>query len=114
MDIEGNPMIEEVISLGGLKIQVWHDDFQHALDGHPEVTLERVKNALKKPHSVIESKHSRNACLFYTIECVDEYSNEKIYFCVVVAVLGSGIGKMETAYETTYMKSGKVLHGKGE
>jgi hypothetical protein len=114
MENEGNPMIEEVASLGGLKIQIWHNDFQHALDGHPEVTLDRVKGALRSPIAVIETKHSKNACLFYTIECVDEKTKEKTFFCVVVAVLGSGIGKLETAYETTYMKSGKVLHGKGE
>jgi hypothetical protein len=112
--IWGYPMIEEISGIGGLKIQIWQDDFQHALDGHPEVTLDRVKIALQSPLAVIESKHSKNACLFYTLEGVDEKTKERTYFCVVVAVLGGGVGKMETAYETTYMKSGKVLHGKEE
>ena len=107
-----NTLIEEVISLGTLKIQIWQEDFQHALDGHPEVTLDRVRNVLQQPMKVVESKHSKNACLFYSMECTDEITKEKTYFCVVVAVTGSGEGKLETAYETTYIKTGKIIFGK--
>ncbi len=109
-----NLLIEEVGSVGGLKIQIWHEDFQHALDGHPEVTLDRIRGVLQQPIKVVESKHSRNSCLFYSVEMTDEKTGEKSYFCVVVAVIGSGTGKMETAYETTYMKSGRVIFEEGK
>lgn len=46
MATEENVLIDEVSSVGGLRIQVWHEDFQHALDGHPEVTIERVRTVL--------------------------------------------------------------------
>jgi len=114
MATEENVLIEEVGSVGGLRIQIWHEDFQHALEGHPEVTLDRVRAVLAEPAKVIESKHSRNACLFYSLELVNELTGEKTYFCVVVAVIGSGAGKMETAYETTYLKNGRVMFQKGK
>jgi len=107
-------LIEEVVSIGGLKIQIWSEDFQHALEGHPEVTLDNVRTVLQQPVRVVESKHSKNACLFYSFEDVNEQTGEKHYFCVVVAVIGSGIGKMETAYQTTFMKFGKVIFEKGK
>lgn len=111
---EENGLVEEIDGAGGLRIQVWHEDFQHALEGHPEVTIERVRGALKAPFKVVESKHSKRACLFYSLEFRDEATDEARYFCVVVGVLGDGKGKMETAYETTYVKKGKVLFERGE
>jgi len=78
------------------------------------VTIERIRNALKDPLKVIESKHSKRACLFYSVEFKDEKTGEPLYFCAVVAVLGDGKGKLETAYETTYIKKGTVLFEKGE
>jgi hypothetical protein len=114
MATEENVLIEEVSSVGNLRIQIWHEDFQHALEGHPEVTLERVRAVLADPARVVESRHSRNACLFYSFELVDELTGEKTYFCVEVAVIGDGKGKMETAYETTYMKNGRVIFEKGK
>ncbi|MFP5492895.1 MAG: hypothetical protein ACLGG0_15440, partial [Bacteriovoracia bacterium] len=39
-------LIETVKSKGGLEIEVWDIDFQHALLGHPEVTLERIRATL--------------------------------------------------------------------
>ena len=110
MDLEDdNELIEEVVAVGGLKIQIWRADLQHALDGHPEVTLDRVRVALRDPLKVIKSKTSHRVCLFYAFESQDEQSGERIYFCTVVGVIRDGIGKMETAYETTYIKTGEVL-----
>lgn len=105
-------LIEEIDTQQGLKIQIWDVDFQHALDGHPEVSIERIREALKDPITVVKSKKSNRACLFYNLEFEEDPEFGKIYFCVVVGVLGSGAGKMETAYETTFVKSGKVLFNK--
>lgn len=114
MDIrdEEAKLIEEVETDQGLKIQIWDVDFQHALEGHPEVTIERIKKSLKSPIKVVQSKKSNRACLFYNLEIENDPEFGTIYFCVVVGVLGDGKGKMETAYETTYMKSGTVLFEK--
>ena len=106
-----NKLIEEIDAIGGLKIQIWTDDFQHALDGHPEVSIEAVRKTVKDPIKVIESKKSNRACLFYSMES-EAKNGEKIYFCVVISVLGEGKGKMETAYETTAIKNGKIIHEK--
>ena len=106
-----NTLIEIVKSVGNLKIEIWTSDFQHALDGHPEVTLEKNKTALKDPFKVIESKKSSRVCLFYSIPIVDATFGQ-IYFAVVVGVTGAGKGKLETAYETTFIKSGTVLWSK--
>jgi hypothetical protein len=107
-----NSLIETIDAAAGLEIQIWTSDFQHALEGHPEVSLERVRNALRNPIKVIKSKKSNRVCLFYSLEVQDEQFGT-IYFCVVVGVLGKGVGKLETAYETTYIKSGDVLLDKG-
>jgi hypothetical protein len=109
---DDNSLIETVEAEAGLEIQIWTSDFQHALEGHPEVTLEKVRTALKNPIKVIKSKKSNRVCLFYSLEVQDEHFG-KIYFCVVVGVTGKGRGKMETAYETTYIKDGDVLLEKG-
>lgn len=114
MDIsdEEAKLIEEVETEQGLKIQIWDVDFQHALEGHPEVTIERIKASLKKPIKVVQSKKSNSACLFYNLEIENDPDFGMIYFCVVVRVLGDGKGKMETAYETTVVKTGRVLFPK--
>ena len=110
MDIrdEEAKLIEEIETEQGLKIQIWDVDFQHALEGHPEVTIERIKASLKSPIKVVQSKKSNRACLFYNLEIENDPDFGTIYFCVVVGVLGDGKGKMETAYETTLVKTGKV------
>lgn len=112
MDIRDDKavLIEEIETEQGLKIQIWDVDFQHALDGHPEVTIERIRKSLKKPIKVVQSKRSNRACLFYTLEIENHPEFGMIYFCVVVGVIGDGKGKMETAYETTYIKKGNVLY----
>jgi hypothetical protein len=61
---------------------------------------------------VVKSKWSNRACLFYSFDFEDKDLGT-IYFCVVVGVTESGKGKMETAYETTYIKDGQVLLDKG-
>ena len=105
-------LIAEIVTEHGLKIEIWDVDFQHALEGHPEVTIERIKSSLEKPIKVVQSKKSNRACLFYNLEIEDHPEFGKIYFCVVVGVLGDGKGKMETAYETTCVKTGTVLYEK--
>lgn len=114
MDIrdEEAKLIEEVETDQGLKIQIWDVDFQHALEGHPEVTIERIKTSLKNPIKVVQSKKSNRACLFYNLEIKNDPDFGTIYFCVVVGVLGDGKGKMETAYETTVVKKGTILFEK--
>lgn len=107
-------LIETIQTKQGLKIEIWDIDFQHALEGHPEVTIDRIKNALNDPIQVIQSKTSNRACLFYNLEVEDHPEFGKIYFCVVVGVLNDGKGKMETAYEANYIKKGTVLFNKGE
>lgn len=109
IDSEEKKLIEEVEGNGGLKIQIWDIDYQHALDGHPEVSLDRIRVALKNPVTVIKSQYSERVCLFYKLEIKDDPQFGNIYFCVVVGVLGDGVGKMETAYETTYVKKGQIL-----
>jgi hypothetical protein len=113
MDIRDDEakLIVEIETDQGLKIQIWDVDFQHALEGHPEVTIERIKNTVKNPIKVVQSKRNNGACLFYNFE-MDDPEFGKVYFCVVVGVLGDGKGKMETAYETTFIKKGTVLFDK--
>jgi hypothetical protein len=65
--------------------------------------------ALKNPVTVIKSQYSERVCLFYKLEIKDDPQFGNIFFCVVVGVLGDGFGKMETAYETTYVKKGQIL-----
>ena len=103
-------LIEEIKTEQGLKIQIWDVDFQHALDRHPEVSIERIRKSLKNPIKVVQSKRSHRVCLFYNLEIEDHPEFGTIYFCVVVGVIGDGNGKMETAYETTYIKKGIVLY----
>jgi len=107
-----NKRIETVDAVGGLKVEIWTSDFQHALEGHPEVTLDRIRQALESPGQVIESQKSNRVCLFYSIGVKDREFG-LIYFCVVVGVVRAGKGKLETAYETSYIKNGKVLFKKG-
>jgi hypothetical protein len=52
----GFQLIEVVTTDQDLKIEIWDVDFQHALEGHPEVTIERIRNALKNPVQVVQSK----------------------------------------------------------
>lgn len=106
-----NTLIEKISSIGGLVIEIWTDDLEHAIDGHPEVTIEKVKNTLKDPSKVIQSKSSENACLFYSVE-IKINETESLFFCVVVAVTGSNKGKIVTAYDADFMKSGKELYSK--
>ncbi len=96
---------------GQLEIEIWSEDLEHAINGHPEVTIEKVKQTLKDPSKVIQSKSSANACLFYSVE-IKISETESLYFCVVVAVIGSGQGKLVTAYDADFMKSGIELYSK--
>jgi hypothetical protein len=104
-----NTLIEKVRSIGGLVIEIWSEDLKHAIDGHPEVTIEKVKDTLKDPEKVIQSRNSGNACLFYSIQ-IGIRGAEDLFFCVVVAITSSGIGKMVTAYDADFIKTGKVLY----
>jgi len=105
-------LIGIVDSIGGLKIEIWRDDFQHALEGHPEVSLEKIRKTLVNPIKVIKSKHNNKVCLFYALEVNNSPLFGTLYFCVVVSVLGNGFGKLDTAYETDYIKSGEILYPK--
>ena len=42
-------LVEEIQTKQGLLIQIWDVDLLHALNGHPEVTLDRIQNALERP-----------------------------------------------------------------
>lgn len=107
-----NTLKDRVSSMGGqLDIEIWSDDLQHAIDGHPEVTIDKVKATLKDPSKVIQSKTSTNACLFYSVE-IKMSESESLYFCVVVAVVGSGKGKLVTAYDADFIKTGTELYSK--
>ncbi len=103
-----NSIVEVIKSIDGLKIEIRSSALQHAFEGHPEVTLGRIRQALAEPVKVIRSKRSNRVCLFYSFECQDPVFGE-IYFCAVVGVIGPNKGSLETAYETTYIKSGEVL-----
>ena len=50
-----NTLIDKVSTIGDLAIEIWSDDLQHAIDGHPEVTLDKVKNTLKESLVASES-----------------------------------------------------------
>jgi hypothetical protein len=107
-----NTRIETISTMGDrLEIEIWSDDLQHAIDGHPEVTIKKVKETLKDPSKVIQSKSSKNACDFYSVE-IKVSVTESLYFCVVVAVMGSGKGKMVTAYDADFIKTGTTLFSK--
>lgn len=108
-----NTLIETVTALAGLKIEIWTGDFQHALEEHPEVTLDRIKAALKRPGQIVQSKKSARTCLFYSIGIKDATLGT-IYFCVVAGVTEPGKGKFEIAYEANFMKNSTVLFQKGE
>jgi len=110
--MSGNRLLDVVASVGGLEIEIWSDDLDHAISGHPEVTLVKVKDTLKDPSRVVQSKSSSNACLFYSVE-IKISETESIYFCVVVAAVAQGNGKMITAYEADFMKTGQELYSKG-
>jgi len=111
--VSNDYLLKSVKSINGIVIEIWNSGFQHALDGHPEVTLEKVEQALKKPYKVVQSKRSNISCLFYGFEIKDEKLGS-IYFCVVVKVINSGKGVMETAYEANFIKTGKVLFSREE
>jgi hypothetical protein len=81
------------------------------MSGHPEVTLGKVKETLKDPEKVIQSKSSGSSCLFYSVE-IKIRDSESLFFCVVVGVMKSGVGRMITAYDTDFMKSGKELYSR--
>jgi hypothetical protein len=106
-------LIAAIDSFGGLKIQVWQFDLDHAISGHPEVTLDQVRETLMHPKRVIQSLSSANACLFYS-ELKQRKGSEVLFFCVVVAILAPGAGKLVTAYETDFMKKGKCLFKRGD
>jgi len=108
-----NVLIEKVGAVGGLEVEIWTEDFQHAVEGHPEVRLDKVRGALKYPSKVIQSKSSSNTCLFYSIE-IKIHKTESLYFCVVVAVTSSGKGKMVTAYDADFIKTGIELYSKNK
>lgn len=110
---DDNTLIETIDAVGGLKIEIWSGDFQHALEGHPEVTIENIRQTVKDPFKVVQSKRSNRACLFYSFEAKVDNA-ETIYFCVVVSLLDEGRGKLETAYEADYVKTGTVLFEKKE
>lgn len=112
--MSSNKLLETVKTLGDkLEIEIWSEDLQHAIDGHPDTTLEKIRETLKDPTKVIQSKSSNNACLFYSIT-VKISDTEILYFCVVVAVIGNGKGKLVTAYDSDYMKNGNELYSKGK
>jgi hypothetical protein len=111
MNSQPNTLLGKVSSVGGLAIEIWSEDLAHAISGHPEVTLDKVKETLKDPEKVIQSKSSGNACLFYSVE-VKVSETESLFFCVVVGVKKSGVGRMITAYDADFMKSGKELYSK--
>lgn len=106
-----NTLLAIVSAIGALEIEIWTEDLQHAVDGHPEVTLDKVKATLIDPSQVVQSKSSMNACLFYSIDLAVDV-NEKLFFCVVVAVTRAGRGKMITAYDADFIKTGTVLFAK--
>lgn len=88
MNDDGNTLIKIVGAVGNLKIEIWASDFQHALDGHPEVTLDKISETLMAPCKVIESKRSARACLFYSV-VIEDQDCETRYFCVVVGVIST-------------------------
>jgi hypothetical protein len=99
-----NKLLRAHFNFNGLKIKLFDEDYQHALENHPgEVTIEQIQSCLESPDMIIESKHAKNACLFYEKKLEDEY------FVVVVHIIGQGIGEVRTAYKATYLKRGRVL-----
>lgn len=40
-------LVEMIETEQGLKIEIWDVDFQQALEGHPEVTIGRIRKSLK-------------------------------------------------------------------
>lgn len=107
-----NTLLETVSSLNGkLQIEIWSEDLDHAINGHPEVTIDKVRETLKDPSKVIQSKSDNSRCLFYSVE-IKVSDTESIFFCVVVGVKGPGKGKMITAYDADFMKTGKQLFSK--
>jgi len=107
-----NRLIVVVDSIGGLKIEIWSNDLEHAKTGHPEASLERVQGTLKDPSRIVQSKSSSNTCLFYSVE-IKVSETESLFFCVVVGVSSPGKGRMITAYDADFMKTGKELYSKG-
>jgi hypothetical protein len=107
-----NALIEKISTMvGQLEIKIWSEDLEHAINGHPEASIDKIKETLKSPSKVIQSKSSGNTCLFYSIE--NKISDiESLFFCVVVAVIANRNGKMITAYDADFMKTGKVLYCK--
>lgn len=107
-----NTLMESLPALGGhLQIEIWLNDFNHAVDGHPEVTIEKIRQTLKNPSKVIQSRNSNNVCLFYSME-IKSNDNKVLYFCVVVAAIFKEKGKLITAYDTDFLKTGTILFSK--
>jgi hypothetical protein len=106
-----NILVDKVNSIGGLVIEIWSEDLGHAISGHPEVTIDKIKETLSEPSKVIKSRSSSNACLFYSV-VIQLRESECLYFCVVVAVTKIGKGKMITAYDADFIKSGIELYSK--
>jgi hypothetical protein len=107
MGYNGHSVLRAEYVFRTLKIKLYDEDFQHALGNHPgEVSLDKIKSCIETPDKVIQSLRGKNACLFYQIKMAD------YFFVVVVHVTSAGAGEIKTAYESTYVKTGKVLYSK--
>ena len=92
----------------GIKIKLYDEDLAHAQEEHSEATPESIEACICNPDMVIESKRGKNACLFYEVKTKDNY------FVVVVHVVGAGLGEIRTAYDSDYIKDGRVIYKKEE
>ena len=99
--------IAQITSVSGIVIEISESALGHALEGHPEVTLDMVRRTCEAPSVVIKSKKNNTVCLFYRV--LGTHSEEEMFFCVVIESHRPGRGRMLTAYETNFIKSGDIL-----
>jgi hypothetical protein len=102
--------ITKFVSINNIEIKLTEDRLLHALEGHPEVTIDQIKRAIEAPDEIRKSNSNNSFFLMYKID--GEIFGKDKYFCVVVKNSQAEY-KVWTAYETTKIKNGELLYKKG-
>ena len=96
----------------GLVVTVAPDDWDHAIEGHPEMgsRFEDVVQALQTPTVIQTSTTDPDSQVYFWLKPVDFGRFSGLYVAVVVKVdQESATGRVRTAYLTGRLGRGKML-----
>jgi hypothetical protein len=89
-----------------------NESFEHIKSGHPEITINQIKNTLLDPLEIHESSKQMESLLYYSIKIRTE---KKVrYICVVVKKTSKSELFVETAMTTSNIKKGRIVFKKEE